>query len=144
MKPHELIEKLNEPRIAEAIAAAERTTSGEIRVCVSHRQRTDALAAAQARFRKLGMEQTRQRNAVLIFFVPRTQQFAVWGDIGVHARCGEEFWREMVAEMTSLLKAGCYTEAIVFAVTKVGEVLARHFPPEPGDLNELSNRVVRD
>jgi uncharacterized membrane protein len=144
MKPNELIGKLDEEQIVEAIVAVERTTSGELRVCVSHRRRTDALAAAQARFRKLGMERTRHRNGVLIFFVPHTQQFAVWGDTGVHARCGEEFWKGMVAEMTSLLKAGRFTDAIVFAVKNVGEVLARHFPSEPGDRNELSNRVVRD
>ena len=144
MKPHELIEKLDDARIVEAIATAERTTSGEIRVCVSHRRRDDALDAARRRFHKLGMERTRQRNAVLIFFVPRTRQFAVWGDLGVHARCGDDFWRGIVGEMIPLLKEGRFTEAVVLAVGKVGEVLARHFPPEPEDRNELPNWVVSD
>ncbi len=144
MKPHELIGKLNEARVVEAIAAAERRTSGEIRVCVSHRRRTDALAAARDRFRKLGMERTRQRNGVLLFFAPHTQQFAVWGDSGVHARCGDDFWKGIVAEMTPLLKEGRFTDAVVLAVGKVGEVLARHFPPEPDDRNELPNPVVGD
>ncbi len=142
MKPHELIGKLNEARVVEAIAAAERRTSGEIRVCVSQRRRTDALAAARDRFRKLGMERTRQRNGVLLFFAPRTQQFAVWGDSGVHAQCGDDFWPGIVAEMTPLLKEGRFTDAVVLAVGKVGEVLARHFPPEPDDRNELPNPVV--
>jgi uncharacterized membrane protein len=144
MKPHELIEKLDDARIVEAIAAAERATSGEIRVCVSHRRRDDALAAARRRFFKLGMERTRQRNAVLVFLVPRTRQFAVWGDIGVHARCGDDFWKTIVAEMTPLLREGRFTDAVVLAVGKAGEVLARHFPPEPEDRNELPNRVVED
>ena len=144
MKPHELIGKLDDARIVEAIAAAERKTSGEIRVCVSHWRRDDALAAARRRFHKLGMERTRQRNAVLIFFVPRTRQFAVWGDLGVHARCGDDFWKGIVGEMIPLLKEGRFTEAVVLAVGKVGEVLARHFPPEPEDRNELPNRVVSD
>ena len=144
MKPHELIEKLDEERIVQAIAAAERMTSGELRVCISHRHRDDALAAAQQRFQKLGMERTRHRNGVLIFFVPRTRQFAVWGDGAVHARCGDDFWKGMVGEMTSLLKEGGFTDAVVLAVTRVGEVLARHFPPEPVDRDELSNRVARD
>lgn len=144
MKPDELIEKLDDTRIVEAIAAAERRSSGEIRVCISHRRRTDALAAARQRFFKLGMERTRRRNGVLIFFAPRTRQFAVWGDTGVHAKCGEDFWKGMVAEMTPLLKEGRFTDAVVLAAEKVGEVLARHFPPDPDDRNELPNRVVGD
>ena len=144
MKPRELIEKLDDALIVEAIAAAERKTSGEIRVCVSHRRRDDALAAAQRRFQQLGMERTRQRNAVLIFFVPRTRQFAVWGDIGVHARCGDDFWRGIVGEMTPLLKEGRFTDAVVLAVRRMGELLASHFPPEPEDRNELPDKVVEE
>ena len=144
MKPQELIEKLDDARIVEAIAAAERKTSGEIRVCISHRRRDDALTAAQRRFHKLGMERTRQRNAVLIFFVPRTRQFALWGDIGVLARCGDDFWSGIVVEMTPLLKAGRFTEAVVLAVSRMGAVLARHFPPEAEDRNELPNKVVEE
>ena len=144
MKPRELIEKLDDALIVEAIAAAERKTSGEIRVCVSHRRRDDALAAAQRRFQKLGMERTRQRNAVLIFFVPRTRQFAVWGDIGVHARCGDDFWSGIVGEMTPLLKEGRFTDSVVLAVRRMGELLASHFPPEPEDRNELPDKVVEE
>lgn len=144
MKPHELIEKLDDARVVEAIAAAERRTSGEIRVCVSHRRRDDALAAAQRRFHKLGMERTRHRNAVLIFLVPRTRQFAVWGDLGVHARCGDDFWKGIVGEMSPLLKAGRFSDAVVLAVGRVGEILARHFPSEPDDRDELPNKVVEE
>lgn len=144
MKPIELIAKLDEARIAEAIAAAEGRSTGEIRVCISHRHRDDPLAAARERFHKLGMHRTQRRNAVLIFFVPLTRRFAVYGDIGVHEKCGDEFWRGLVEGMQPHLKEGHYTDAVVYAVRQVGEVLARHFPPEPGDQNELSNRVIRD
>ena len=144
MNPNELIEKLDDARIAASIAEAERQTSGEIRVCVSHRRRDDALNAARRRFQKLGMERTRHRNAVLIFFAPLTQQFAVWGDVGVHARCGADCWQGIVGEMSPLLKEGRFTDAVVLAVQRVGAQLARHFPHEAGDINELPNKVVED
>ena len=144
MKPDELIAKLDDARIAEAIAAAEKKGTGEIRVCISHRQRDDPLAAARERFHKLRMDRTKRRNAVLIYFVPLTRRFAVYGDIGVHEQCGEEFWRGLVEGMKPRLQEGQYTEAIVFAVGQVGELLARHFPPDPSDRKELSNRVVND
>jgi uncharacterized membrane protein len=144
MKPGELISNLDEGRIAGAIARAERGTSGEIRVCVSHHPRPDPLAAAERRFHKLGMGATRHRNAVLLYFVPLTRQFAVWGDTGVHERCGDDFWKSVVAAMTPLLQAGQYTDAILRGVEEVGSLLARHFPPDPGDRNELPNRVAGD
>lgn len=144
MNPETFIEQLDDAQIVDAIAQAELQTSGEIRVCVSHRKPDDALAAARQRFRKLGMEQTRLRNGVLIYFIPRSQKFAVWGDTGVHARCGDDYWKGLVEEMAPLLQQGLYTNAIVLAVRRVGEVLARHFPPIPDDRNELPNQVVRD
>ena len=144
MKPAELITKLDESRIVEAIAAAERNTTGEIRVCVSHQRPLDVLAAARRHFERLKMQRTKGRNGVLIYFVPHTRQFAVWGDIAVNEKGGDELWREVVVGMTPLLKAERYTDAVIFSVGKVGEVLARHFPPDPSDRNELPNRITTD
>jgi len=84
MKPKEFISRLDEVRIVSAIAEAERKTSGEIRVYISHRRRTDPLAFAQKRFLELGMAKTRHRNAVLIYLVPLTRRFAIVGDEGIH------------------------------------------------------------
>lgn len=144
MNPQDWIARLDDARITAAIAEAEKATTGEIRVCISHRHRDDALAAARNRFLNLRMDRTRQRNAVLLYFVPLTRQFALWGDIAVHAQCGDAFWRDLVARMTPLLREERFTDAIVLAVRSVGELLARHFPPDNSNPNELSNRVIRD
>src|SRR5215510_1928934 len=76
MKPEQFIEGLDEAQIVAAIAKAERKTSGEIRVYVSHKKREDILVAARRRFHKLAMTKTRQRNAVLIYFAPLTRKLA--------------------------------------------------------------------
>ena len=55
---------------------------------------------------------------------------------------GYNTWMEAVVLRT---KARHYApDAIVVAVTRVGELLARHFPSEPGNPNELPDRVVQD
>jgi uncharacterized membrane protein len=144
MKPAEFLLKLDDDKIVNAIAAAEQTTTGEIRVYVSSRQREDVVGAAQNRFVKLGMEKTRYRNAVLIFFAPESQTFAIVGDQGIHAKCGQTFWEEVRDAMAGALKEGRYTDAVILAVEKVGALLSKHFPPEPGDSNELPNKVLRD
>jgi uncharacterized membrane protein len=144
MNPKDFITRLDENRIVAAIAAAEKRTSGELRVWVSEKERPDALAAARDRFAKLGMHKTTHRNAVLLYFAPASQQFALWGDISVHEKCGDNFWKSIASRMVPFLKQQKYTEAVEFAVHEVGNVLARHFPREPGDINELPDQIVRD
>jgi uncharacterized membrane protein len=144
MHHKEFIRQLDEEKIVAAIAEAETRTSGEIRVYVSHRKIDDALARAQRRFVKLGMTKTAERNAVLIYFAPRVRQFAIIGDTGVHEKCGDIFWTEVTAQLSADLKSGPATEALVAAIRKIGDLLAAHFPPSPGDKNELPNQIEHE
>jgi len=144
MKPHHFLKAVDHDRIVAAIAAAEKRTSGEIRVFVSRRKIDHALRAAGQCFAKLKMSETPLRNAVLIFIAPVSHQFAVVGDTGVHAQCGDDFWREVVAVMESNLKHGDFTEALVHGVEKVGSLLAAHFPPSAVGRNNLPDAVVEE
>src|SRR5260221_14574417 len=113
MKAREFLEQLEHEDIVAAIRAAEKKTSGEIRVFVSRKPVGGAVAASQAHFVQMGMEKTRDRNAVLIFVAPRARKFAVAGDTGVHARCGDQFLREMAASMPDLFRKSAFTQDIV-------------------------------
>ena len=144
MKPADFLSRLDEKRIIAAVAEAERRSSGEICVYISHRKRRDALEFARARFKKLGMTRTRHRNAVLIYLAPLTRQFAVVGDTGVHEKCGDGFWHQVVSAMKPSLQTEKFTEAILDGIRKVGDLLAQHFPREPGDKNELADQIIRD
>ena len=145
MKTDEFLSQLDEAKIEAAIAEAEARTSGEIRVWVSHKTIADAVERAALRFEKLGMRKTRERNAVLLYFAPLSQKFAVIGDSAIHAKCGQPFWEEVAAEIREQLRAQHFTEAVVGAVRKVGDVLARHFPHRgDDDRDELPNTIVRD
>jgi uncharacterized membrane protein len=105
VKIRKFIAMVDDAAVAAAIAAAEQKTTGEIRVFVSDRKEEDGRAAAIREFRRLGMEKTRQRNAVLIFIAPKSQTFGIAGDDAVHARVGELFWKEVVAAMSEEFKA---------------------------------------
>ena len=133
---------LSNEQIVGAIREAERKTSGEIRVFISRKEVRDAVSAAKEQFAELGMEKTRERNGVLIFVAPRVHKFAVIGDERVHSRCGDEFWQELTAEMTCHFKGSDFTRGIVHAVKKAGELLAKHFPRKPDDVNELPDEVL--
>ena len=90
------------------------------------------------------MQKTRERNAVLIFVAPRTHKFAVVGDVGVHTRCGEQFWNEMAAEISGHFRQSGFTRGLVHGIKKAGDLLAQHFPRRPDDQNELSDDVAHD
>ena len=144
MKHREFISKLAHERIHAAIHDAEQKTSGEIRVMVSHKRAPDPVAAAQQAFLQLGMVQTKHRNAVLLFVAPRSRTFAVIGDEAVHARCGDDFWRELADAMTGYFKRGEYTDGILHGISRAGELLAAHFPRDPDNQNELAADIVED
>lgn len=141
MRTKDFVEKLEHERIVRAIAAAELKTSGEIRVFVQRGEVYDPVAAARKQFERLGMTATRDRNGVLIFVAPRSQKFAVIGDEGIHRRCGNEFWQDLVEAMRSHFKAANFTDAVICAIDKTGELLSEHFPRQRDDRNELPNRV---
>jgi uncharacterized membrane protein len=144
MKPHHFLKAVDHERIVSSIAAAEKRTSGEIRVFISRKRTGDALGAAGHCFAKLKMNRTPLRNAVLIFIAPMSHQFAVVGDIAVHAKCGEDFWHGVVEGMEPSLKRGDFTEALLHGVEKVGSLLAAHFPPNAEGRNSLPDAVVEE
>ena len=146
MKPREFLQKLDDAKVVAAIQAAENSTSGEIRVFVTNRTvgPAEAVDRATVRFKKLGMTNTRDRNAILLYFAPRARQFAVVGDKHIHEKCGHAFWNEVAARTCAALRRGEFTGAVLGAVEMAGEVLARHFPRLPDDRNELPNDVDRD
>ncbi|HUJ42555.1 MAG TPA: TPM domain-containing protein [Opitutaceae bacterium] len=144
MTHRKFLSQLAHERIHDAIHDAERKTSGEIRVMVSHRRAPDPVVAAQQAFLRLGMQQTKHRNAVLIFLAPRSRTFAVVGDEAVHARCGDEFWQELAGAMSGHFKRGAFTDGVLHGISRAGELLAAHFPRELDDHNELPDDVIED
>lgn len=141
MRTKNFLGQLDNDRIVQAIAAAEQQTSGEIRVYIRRGEIDDVLQEARAQFDALGMTATRERNGVLVFVAPRSQKFAVLGDEGIHQRCGETFWQQLVAGMQTFFKAQSFTDAVVHAIQRTGELLAHEFPRQPNDRNELPNAV---
>ena len=142
MRARDFLSHLSNEQIIGAIREAERRTSGEIRVFISRKEVRDPMSAAEQHFAELGMEKTRERNGVLIFVAPRVHKFAVIGDEGIHTRCGKEFWEELAREMSGHFKSSDFTRGIVHGVKKAGELLARHFPRKPDDVNELPDEVL--
>ncbi len=145
MRTKDFLDRLDHKRIVDAIASAEATTSGEIRVFIQRGEMAgDPLDFAQKKFQQLGMTKTSARNAILILVAPRAQKFAVVGDEGVHQKCSAEFWQQLVDGMRTHFKSENFTDALLAGINSAGHLLASHFPRQAGDQNELPDEPVSD
>src|SRR5438445_10949305 len=129
------LSKLDSDRIVGAIADAEKRSSGEIRVHVTHRKPENLEQRAARRFERLGMTRTAHRNGVLIYIAPKLRRFRILGDTGVHEQCGDEFLRQTASEMEEQFRRGEFNEGVVKGIEKAGELLAAHFPRQGRDVN---------
>ena len=130
--------------IIEAIRNAERQTSGEVRVFVESKcSYMDAVDRAAELFFKLEMDETEQRNAVLIYLAFDDHQMAVFGDEGIHQKVGTAFWHNEISQMISAFNRNDYALGLKQCITDVGEALHTHFPYDhKTDKNELPDEIL--
>lgn len=143
-KPEEYFDQAGKDVIVAAIQAAEKRTSGEVRVYVEGRcSYVDALDRALEIFQALNMHQTADRNAVLVYVAMKDHQLAIFGDAGIHEKVGTAFWQQEVGKMLSQFNKENFAEGIATVVRDIGEVLVQHFPyNKDADRNELSDDIV--
>jgi uncharacterized membrane protein len=132
-----------ENRVVEAIRAAEKRTSGEIRVFIESKCRyVDPIDRAAEVFFGLQMERTRDRNAVLIYVAHQHHQAAIFGDEEIHRKVGTPFWTAEVQKMLVHFTENDFADGLIAVIHDVGEVLSAEFPYEHGDKNELPDEIV--
>jgi len=142
MTRRQLLRSIDAVRVKDAIARAERQTSGEVVVSVAPIFWGSVEKAAQKAFVRLGVIQTKEHNGVLIFVVPGRKKFMVLGDSGIHAKVGQEFWEAIAVKLSEHFRKGDFTGGLVGAVDVIGEKLGIHFPYDAAtDVNHLPDDV---
>lgn len=143
-KPAEFFSAAEKQVVVEAIQAAEKQTSGEVRVFVESRCRfVDPVERAAEIFMNLKMDKTDLRNACLVYVAMKDRQLAVFGDEGIHEKVGTSFWTAEVVKMLSLFEKQDYATGIATVVKNIGGALRYHFPYDAAtDKNELPDEIV--
>lgn len=133
----------DEDRIIAAIQEAECDTSGEIRVHLQPELAEGVLAldAALDTFRLLKMDETAQRNSVLIFIVPTAHQFAILGDEGINKLVPENFWEDVRDLMQTDFRQGKFADGLCKGIGLIGQKLKIFFPYHANDVNELPDEI---
>lgn len=132
-----------EEHIVDAIKQAEKETSGEIRVHIEKKCKTESpIERAIEVFTELEMHKTEQRNGVIVYVATKDHKVAVWGDEGIHRKVGQEFWEEELELILKYFRAGDYETGLIEGVLQIGQKLKENFPSDQkGELNELPNQI---
>jgi uncharacterized membrane protein len=134
----------DQEQIVEAIRLAEKATSGEIRIYVEGKNSyVDPLDRAKEIFFQLKMQDTQERNAVLLYIAMDHQELALFADEGIYNRVGVEYWNTEVKNMIAYFSKENISNGIEKCIAHIGETLKKEFPyNSTTDKNELPDDIV--
>ena len=142
-KAETFLTKEQEQTLVDAIKVAEKNTSGEIRVHLEKASDVPPMDRALDLFYQLKMNETVQRNGVLIYVAIESNKFAILGDEGIHNKVTDSFWNATKDIVISHFRKKEYTIGLELAILDVGEKLKTYFPYQSDDVNELSDNISK-
>jgi uncharacterized membrane protein len=137
-----VLNEKEQEKIKNAIVWAEKSTSGEVRVCIEKKCDKDAYIRAIECFFDLKMQATKLRNGVLVYVAIEDKKFAIIGDSGINAIVSADFWDSTKSLMLEKFKANDLAEGISLGIIEAGKQLKKHFPYDSDDRNELSDDIA--
>jgi len=141
MSRKKFFDKQEREQLIAAIRAAEKNTSGEIRIHVEESCDYEPVERAWQVFRKLKMHRTALRNGVLFYLATHDRIFAVIGDEGIHQKVPDGFWESVRNVMKEHFKAAHFVEGLEAGIKMAGEKLSTYFPYQDDDINELPDDI---
>ena len=99
--------------------------------------------ALQAFYEK-GLYKTRGNTGVLFFLSLYERKVWVLADKGIYEKIQQETVESFAKAVSQGMKEGRGCEALCKAIRDAGDLLSKHFPLEPGDTNELPNKVITE
>ena len=142
-KQQNIMTRAEKKRVVHAIKAVEKQTSGEVRVYIEGNCPVDnSMARCIELFQHLNMHKTALRNAVLIYLATDDRKYAIFGDEGIYAKAGADYWQEKASVLVAHLRLGSYAEGLEKCVQAIGLSLANYYPPTGNSKNELPDDII--
>ncbi len=142
MPARDFLTDKDKQKLVNAISMAEQETTGEIRIHIEFKCKNDPLKRAKELFHNLQMDQTEQRNGVLIYIATADRKVAIYGDQGISEQVDNLFWQNEINKLIAEFKQGNFEEGLEQVIADVGEKLKRFYPAEGNDANELDNEIT--
>jgi uncharacterized membrane protein len=136
-------------QIENAIAASEKEHGGEIRFAVEGSlpgaalwRKMEPRERAVRVFSDLRVWDTEKNTGVLIYVLWADRDVEILADRGYNALVHPGEWEAVCAAMEAHFREGRFKSGALAGVEGVTRVIARHFPPEERNPNELPDRPV--
>jgi uncharacterized membrane protein len=140
-------------KINEAVAEAEKQTTGEIKLLVVSKSTWMSLsnlklriAAARKRAKRefigLGLDHTIKGTGILIMISLKERVVVVESGRALEGKLPQDTWERVRDLVINGISSGQRKEGICAAVSEAGKILAEHFPTTPDDTDEISNEIV--
>jgi uncharacterized membrane protein len=134
-------------RIQAAIAASEQRHRGEIRFAVEEaldfipvlRGLTPRSRALEV-FSLLRVWDTEENTGVLLYLQLVDHDIEIVADRGIARRIDQADWDAVCHRMEDAFRAGRYEAGTLEGIAEVTELLVRHFPAGPGNVDELADK----
>lgn len=91
-----------------------------------------------------GLHRTKKNTGVLFFLSLIEKKVWVIADRGIHEKIGQETLNKFAKIVSEGIRDGRACEALCEAIKEAGELLAKHFPVTPGDIDELPDGVMTE
>lgn len=93
-------------------------------------------------FKAAAERRTSGRTGILLYLSMREHRAELVGDDSITAKVAPEEWADAMAALVVEVKAGRPGDGMVAAIAKVGEILARDFPRQSDDKNEIPDKLI--
>ena len=80
---------------------------------------------------------TEHNNGVLIYLLLADRDVEIVADRGIDAHIGADGWEAICRAMEAEFRQGRFEAGVIFGIRAIGAHLAKHFPGDGNDANEL-------
>ena len=96
---------------------------------------------ARETFQRLKISDTKDATGILIYVSLYERMVRVIGDDTISAKLSQDDWNTLCETIINGFKNGKQEEGMRKGILSCGELLAKHFPIQPDDKNELPNTL---
>ncbi len=98
-------------------------------------------AAAAEAFSRFHVRRTKAATGIVIYVSLFERMVTVEADRAIAEKVGASEWKAICDGLVRAMREGRHREGLVEAIRKCGDLLATHFPVQPGDVDEVANEL---
>jgi len=88
------------------------------------------------------LHHTKDKTAILIMVSLLEHRVEILADAGINEKVSKDTWQGIVGDMVAKIKTNDLAEGMCVAVRECGEILAKDFPGQHDNPDEVSNKLI--